>query len=177
MARQSRRSLILLVVAATVVASLSSVAFAASKYTIVVGRGVGNAVLGKQASYNISKLGRPSKSVTNSQYPNPFGKGRRTVYIYYWGKRIGSGRYPLHMYAIKTSAGSKTVFNFTAYGRAYKTAAGISVGSTESALKRAYPSDLARKPGSTYTRYIRGKGPYTEFWVKSGKVFSITVRR
>lgn len=176
MARQSRRSLILLVVAATIVASLSSVALAASKYTIVVGRGVGDARLAKSLSYNVSKLGKPSAGYTNRQYENPFGKGRRVVYVRFWGKKIGTDRYPLCMYVLKTSSGSQT-FQFTAYGSAYKTSKGIKVGSSASSLKAAYPGIRRLSGGSTYTSYVLGKSPSTLFTVKSGKVFSITVRR
>lgn len=154
---------------------VASTAFAAP--LIYINKGVGAARLGRSASYNLSKLGKPSKSSVNKQYPNPSGSGVRTVYIYMWGRGMGGGRYPLIMYALKGANNSKTTFNFTMYSSIYKTSSGVGVGTSEKTLRAKYPSATRRKT-ATYTYYTLGKsGGYTVFAVKNSKVFSVTVRR
>ena len=137
-------------------------------------------VLGATSTYNVSKLGKPRKSYVNQQYKIA-GK-TRTVYVYCWGNCLDGSdgedkRYPLKMYALKSADGSKTTFNFTSY-RGYPTTKGIAVGSSEGALKKAYGSALRKlAETSTYRYYRLGSGPYTEFAVRGGRVFSITVRK
>ncbi len=135
------------------------------------GKGVGSARLGRSVTYNLSKLGKPAKTVVDRQYRMADGS-TRTVYIHSFGKSMGGGRYPLIMYSNR----AKTTFNLTVYSSGYVTTKGIRVGSTETALRTSYPT-AKRRRGAVYTRYVVGAGPATEFWVRSGKVYSVTVRR
>lgn len=167
----------LFVAAACFVAAslVATTALAAPK--IYINKGVGGARLNREASYNIGKLGKPSKTAVNKQYPNPNGSGVRTVYIYMWGRSMGGGRYPLIMYALKGANNSKKTFNFSMYSSIYKTTSGVGVGTSEKTLKSKYPS-AKRNKASSYTYYTLGKsGGYTVFAVKNSKVFSVTVHR
>lgn len=151
-------------VALALVASAASTAAAA--VTIYEGKGVAAARLGMRDSTAASKIGKVTKAYRDRSYAG------QVVYRYCFGRKLPSGRYPLEMFSNK----SRKVFQFTANNGTYVTTEAIKVGSTESALKKAYGDRLSKNPGSVYVRYTLGTAPATDFYVKSGKVTSIIVR-
>jgi hypothetical protein len=145
-------------------------AFASSAYavTLYVGgsaasRGVGGARLGSMDNYAASHIGIPRyvSVIRDTSYS-------RAVLKWRFGGRLANGHYPVEMYAYDGAGTSDPVFQFNVWSGAYKTTAGVGVGSTAAYLTSKYKTTkLSPNSGSydiyRYTYY--GSRPYTDFYV------------
>lgn len=160
-----RRTLLPLAATGALAVLLVVPATAAATMTIYENRGVGTPRLGWLDSNAKKYYGHLASYSKDTSYPT-------VVYLYKFGYKMANGRFPLEM----RSNSSHRVFNFRCYSAYYVTTKGVKVGTAESTLKSKYSGKLRRIPGSTYTHYIMGSKPYTDFWVKNGKVSYIVVR-
>ncbi len=177
MRRSIGRAAVVSVIAASVLSPV--VAHSASTLTILPNLGVGPARLGQPRTTAVTYLKRYTPLAASGRDARYVGQ---TVYYYYFGRRLGNGRFPLEVYA-KPLYGTTRVFIFQINSAQVGaspclTAKGIKVGSTESALRRAYGSALRRRAGSAgWVVYSMGSGASTDFWVRYGKVQKILIRR
>lgn len=156
-----------LFVALTLLICMASSATAAAKLIIHVNKGIGAATLGMREAAAIKAIGsKPSRSGRDTEYEG------RVVYYKMFGKANKNGEYPLEVY----SDTKRRVFMYAFNSPAYPTDAGIRVGSSEDALKKAYGSKLLNKPGRVYNHYWLGGKTGTDFFVKGGVVTQIIVR-
>lgn len=160
----TRRSASALIALAAFALLLLVPASALATQTIYVGKGVDHPRLGWLDSNAKSHFGKVGSYKRDPNYASP-------TYVWKFGTRLSSGNYRLVMY----SNSSHRVFTFICNTAFYVTAKGVKVGTSRTVLKAKYPS-LTIHPGSTYTRYTLGSKPYTDFYVKSGKVAQIIVR-
>ncbi len=162
-----RKSKTTLALVATLLAALLvwpiTGAFAA-RTTIYVNRGIGTARLGMNDSTAAKRIGPVKKKIRDSDYPG------QVYWVWYFGRKTG-GRYAIEMH----SNSKRKVWSFVVYSSSYKTLKGIHVGSTESALRKAYGKSLKKSTGPIYTKYYLGGRPRTEFYVKSSRVKQISV--
>ena len=152
------------VTVAIVVALIVPALAAALSIIIYVNSGVAGATLGMRDSTAAKKIGKVVKSGRDSSYEG------QTVYYFYFGTKSG-GKYPIEMY----SNSRHKVFTFVVNSYKYRTLKGVRVGTSEAALKKAYPG-LKRHPGPVYIRYSLGTRTGTDFYVKSQRVQRIVVR-
>lgn len=160
----TRRSAPVLVVLAALALLLIVPASALATQTIYVGKGVDHPRLGWLDSSAKKHFGKVARYYKDPNYASP-------TYVWKFGTRLSSGNYRLVMY----SNSSHRVFTFICNTAFYVTAKGVKVGTSRTTLKSKYPG-LKTYPGSVYTRYTLGTKPYTDFYVKSGKVAQIIVR-
>lgn len=158
------------VVAAVMLAVMFTTSAAYAWVVIVPNVGVSQAKLGANDAANARILGKGYKYGIDKDYAT-------RTYYWCWGKPSG-GVYPLEM---NSNSSHKTIA-FTVSTNAYKTAKGITIGSTESQVRGAYGKALTKAAGSTTVRYTMHAHPtskltyYTDFWCRRGKVFRIVVR-
>ena len=126
--------------------------------TIYVNTGVAGARLGMKDTTAAKKLGPVKKKERDPDYPGG------VYYTFYFGKKV-HGLYAIQM----TSHGGK-VMAFQVYSGAYKTTKKIHVGSTVSALKKAY-----KFTGTRSVYVLKGAHAKTYFNVSHGKVSSIWI--
>ena len=161
----TRRSASALIALAAFALLLLVPASALATQTIYVGKGVDHPRLGWLDSSAKSHFGKVGSYYKDSNYAG------QTVYCWKFGTKLASGKYRLEMY----SNSSHKVFTFVCNTAFYVTAKGVKVGTSRTTLKSKYPG-LKTYAGSVYTRYTLGSKPYTDFYVKSGKVAQIVVR-
>lgn len=177
MSRIRMRTTLLLASAAIAVLALPATAHAATLY-IKPSTGIGPVTLGMKTRTAVSymrALVPLSASGRDTRYAG------QTVYYYFFGKKLGTGRYQLEMYA-KPYSGVSRIFLFqvnSAYtgSRVCATTKGIRVGSTESALKAAYPTATRATGSAGWYVYTLGDVRPTKFWVRYGKVQKITLQQ
>ncbi len=135
----------------------ASVAYAAT-VVLYPGLGVSSARLGATDSSAVKILKRAfvySGRYTNRDYAQP-------VYEYRFGRKLGSGHYPVEMYAKK----SHSVFLFEVNTPLCVTSRGVRVGSTEAQLKAAYGFKKPTMKSSTYYIYSTGgRSNRTDYYV------------
>ena len=153
----SKRSVIGLV-AIAVAATLIMPAIAQAA-TIYVNSGVSGARLGMKDTTAAKKLGKVMKKEKDPNYED-------TTWVLSFGKKV-KGNYALYVY----SDGHHKVFAFDVFSKSYKTKKKIHVGSTTSALKKAYKS--LKKGYEGY--YISGAHGRTLFTISKGKITHISV--
>jgi hypothetical protein len=164
-----KRMRLLPIVLAVVVLLTPSVCFGAIKGRIYENKGIKAARLGMKDSAAAKKIGGSRKLKVDKDYE---GAGY-TVREYFFGKKK-AGKYPVEMY----SKGNHKVFEFVINCTTLKTKNGCHVGTAESTLVARYGSRLTKTVGSVYTDYHMGTSSgLTEFWVKNGKVWQITITR
>jgi hypothetical protein len=157
--QRSKRVLALVALSLAVVLVAPSVAQAA---TIYVNSGVSGAKLGMSVTTAAKKLGRVKKKVKDASYDTP-------IWVRYFGAK-GKHHYALELY----SNSKNKVTAFVIYSKRYKTKKGIHVGSSTSALKRAYGSKLKANPDG-YD--LKSKSARTHFETSRGKVTFIWIWR
>jgi hypothetical protein len=142
---------------------------AAKPHAIEPGVGVGPVKLGvadgilKQNPFGL-KL---SVSGKDTEYEG------QTVFYYFYGTKGADNSYPIQVY----SDVNHKVFIFEINAANFKTPQGIGVGSPESALTKAYGTQLKKQQrGRIYTQYSLGGRKGTDFYVKGGKVTQMLVR-
>jgi hypothetical protein len=164
------RRLLLPVVVALALLWAPAASFAAITGRIVENVGIKTAKLGLLDSTDAHRIGGSYKRVKNTDY----GGGGKTVYEFYFGKKLANKKYPVEMY----SKSNHKVFTFIINTTTLATKNGSRVGTSESALKSRYGSKLTSSVGPVYTDYYMGtRNGRTDFWVKAGKVHHIVISR
>lgn len=159
-------------VLATLLVALSVATVAVATLNIYVGRGVGSTRLGWNDHTAATKISSPyHKWVRDTRYSY-------TVYKWYVGPRMSSGKYPVVLLA----KSDHRVFYYEINSSAYPTSAGVRVGSSMTTLRSKYPTASGPMTSGLYQVFTlkgsyNGWVTYTKFYCKNGKVVSIQVRR
>jgi len=133
---------------------------AAAPALVQIDKGIAGARLGNTVAQVHAALGRPSRVANGS---NDFGRFRQETYkggieVFYQGAR--------------------TVSSVVTTGLGDRTAKGVGVGSTESAVRAGVPGvrcETTAGSRSCHTHTFTAGRRVTDFFIKSGKVTRVTV--